>query len=160
MANFFEDEGRPANDEPWPTILARALMGPSSVPKRLLMGVKQPFDAHAIGLTQALPPNVVSAGNELNNWLADKTGLVGRLPPGGVEQAVAEQEKQYQHERTLAGQTGVDVPREIGATFSPATFAGVKGLYAIGRNAPVVLNAAQRAFALGGRTFFPPGGEQ
>ena len=50
----------------------------------------------------------MSAGNRLNNWLADKTGLVARLPEGGVDQQVREAEAAYQQRRAAAGESGID----------------------------------------------------
>ena len=41
----------------------------------------------------------MQAGNAANNWLADNTGLVGRLPEGGVNQQVREGEAAYQASR-------------------------------------------------------------
>ena len=46
---------------------------------RVLRGMRDPIDAGAQMLTNALPAGVVNAGNRLNNWLAHKTGLVARL---------------------------------------------------------------------------------
>lgn len=74
---------------------------------RVLQGMRDPFDGGAQLLTKALPTGVVTAGNNLNNWLADKTGLVGRLPEGGVDQQVQENEATYQARRKA------DAPREI-----------------------------------------------
>ena len=46
----------------------------------------RPYRGGAQLLTHMLPSGVVQAGNDLNNWLADKTGMVARLPAGGVDQ--------------------------------------------------------------------------
>jgi F0F1-type ATP synthase membrane subunit b/b' len=67
-----------------------------------------------------LPQGIVQAGNTANNWLADKTGLVGRLPSGGVDQQVREQEAQYQARR---GDTGLDAYRLLGNVANPANIA-------------------------------------
>lgn len=66
---------------------------------RLAKGLRDPIDGGAQLLTNALPEGLVKAGNRLNNWLADKTGLVGRLPDGGVDQQVREAEAAYQESR-------------------------------------------------------------
>ena len=61
----------------------------------LAAGVMDPIHAGAQMLTQALPTGVVQAGNRFNNWLADNTGLVGRIPEGGVDQMARDREAQY-----------------------------------------------------------------
>jgi hypothetical protein len=65
----------------------------SSKPKlttsdKFAQGLKDPLDASAQLLTHILPKGVVNAGNKFNNFLADKTGLVARLPEGGLDQAL------------------------------------------------------------------------
>jgi hypothetical protein len=78
---------------------------------RVMRGMRDPVDAGAQMLTNVLPAGVVSAGNKLNNWLADKTGLVGRLPDGGVNQQIKQQEQEYQDARKAVGQSGQDWAR-------------------------------------------------
>lgn len=86
-------------------------------------GMRDPIDAGAQLLTKALPDSVVDAGNRLNNWLADKTGLVGRLPEGGVDQSVRESEASYQAQRKASGKTGMDWGRMAGNILSPVNVA-------------------------------------
>lgn len=90
---------------------------------RFVKGLRDPIDAGAQLLTNALPEGVVTAGNRLNNWLADKTGLVGRLPEGGVDQHVREGEQAYQQARAAAGGEGFDAYRALGNLVSPANVA-------------------------------------
>jgi len=78
---------------------------------RVLRGMRDPIDAGAQMLTNALPAGVVNAGNRFNNWLADKTGLVARLPAGGVNQQIAQSESEYQQARKAVGQDGADWAR-------------------------------------------------
>ena len=78
---------------------------------RVLRGMRDPIDAGAQMLTNALPAGVVNAGNRFNNWLADKTGLVARLPEGGVNQQIKQQEQEYQDARNAVGQNGQDWAR-------------------------------------------------
>jgi len=95
------------------------------------MGLADPVHGGAQLLTKMLPESVVSAGNNLNNWLADKTGLVAKLPEGGVDQQVREREAAYQAERqaatpkTAGGQQapGVDWWRMAGNVASPVNLA-------------------------------------
>ncbi len=67
--------------------------------KSVLQGMRDPIDGGAQLLTNLLPAGLVQAGNRANNWLADKTGLVGRLPEGGVDQQVREQNAAYEASR-------------------------------------------------------------
>lgn len=84
-------------------------------------GLRDPIDGGAQLLTNLLPGGVVQAGNNLNNWLADKTGLVGRLPEGGVDQQVRQQEASYQAQR--GPDAGVDWARIGGNVLNPANLA-------------------------------------
>lgn len=93
---------------------------PMSRMDKFTQGLKDPINGGAQLLTNMLPQSVVSAGNAANNWLADKTGLVGRLPAGGVDQQVREQEAQYQARR---GDTGLDGYRLAGNVLNPANVA-------------------------------------
>lgn len=95
----------------------------ASIGSRILKGMKDPVDAGAQLLTNMLPKSVVEAGNQANNWLAEKTGLVGALPPGGVDQQVREVEQQYQQARAATGNTGVDWARLGGNIASPMNLA-------------------------------------
>ena len=91
--------------------------------EKIAKGMRDPFDGGAQLLTKLLPDSVVEAGNAANNWLADKTGLVAKLPAGGVDQQVREQESDYQAKRTAAGESGFDGYRTIGNVASPANLA-------------------------------------
>lgn len=84
-------------------------------------GLRDPIDGGAQLLTNLLPSGVVQAGNSLNNWLADKTGLVGRLPEGGVDQQVRQQEAAYQAQR--GPDAGIDWARIGGNVLNPANLA-------------------------------------
>lgn len=85
--------------------------------ERFMQGVKDPFDAGAQLLTHALPSGVVNAGNKLNNYIADKTGLLAQIPSGGVDQMLNEQAKNYQ------APEGMDWARLGGNIVSPANYA-------------------------------------
>lgn len=84
-------------------------------------GMRDPIDGAAQLLTNALPAGLVDAGNNLNNWLADKTGMVGRLPGGGVDAQVKQQEAAYQYAR--GSDDGFDGYRVLGNVLSPANLA-------------------------------------
>lgn len=86
-------------------------------------GITDPISGGAQLLTNMLPKSVVNAGNAANNWLADKTGLVARLPEGGVDQQVREQEAAYEARRAAQGESGFDGYRMGGNILSPANLA-------------------------------------
>ena len=90
-----------------------------SVPERFGMGLVDPIQGGAQLLTKVLPEPVVNAGNRLNNWLADTTGLVARLPEGGVDQQTREREAQYQASKP----EGFDWARLAGNIASPVNVA-------------------------------------
>ena len=100
-----------------------ASKGPLTRTEKITTGMADPIHGGAQLLTKILPEGVVRAGNEFNNWLADKTGLVPRLPEGGVDQQVRERESEYQYRRAAAGESGIDGYRMIGNVVSPANVA-------------------------------------
>ena len=87
---------------------------PVSRTEKVAMGVADPIHGGAQLLTKLLPDSVVQAGNRANNWLADKTGLVARLPEGGVDEQVRKREADYQAKRAAAGESGFDGWRMLG----------------------------------------------
>lgn len=93
---------------------------PLSRMERFTQGVKDPINGGAQLMTNLLPKGVVDTGNQLNNWLADKTGLVGKLPAGGVDQQVRDQEAAY---KARLGDNGFDGYRVLGNVLSPANAA-------------------------------------
>lgn len=86
-------------------------------------GITDPIAGGAQLLTNMLPKSVVDAGNAANNWLADKTGLVARLPEGGVDQQVRDQEAAYEARRKAQGESGFDGYRMLGNVASPVNLA-------------------------------------
>jgi hypothetical protein len=98
-------------------------LAPLSAAEKFGQGMRDPIDGGAQLLTNMLPDGVVRAGNTFNNWLADKTGLVGRLPEGGVDQQVRQQEAEYQARRAAGGESGLDAWRMGGNVLSPANLA-------------------------------------
>lgn len=101
---------------------------PMSRTEKFWKGARDPIDGGAQLLTKLLPPGVVAAGNKANNWLADKTGMVGRLPEGRVDQQVRESELKYEERRKAGGEGGFDGWRMAGNVLSPVNAAlGVGG---------------------------------
>ena len=101
------------------------------------MGLMDPIHAGAQMLTNALPTGVVQAGNRFNNWLADNTGLVARIPEGGVDQMVRDREAQYQADRAAAGRTGLDAGRLAGGVAATLPAAMIPGAATIGGSAAI-----------------------
>ena len=92
--------------------------------ERFARGMMDPIDGGAQLLTHILPESVVSAGNRLNNWLSDTTGLVAKIPEGGVDQMLSEKESEYQQRRAASGDAGsIDWARMGGNVLSPANIA-------------------------------------
>jgi hypothetical protein len=111
-------------------MLAPKTAQPSAL-DRVMTGLADPVHGGAQMLTHALPDGVVDAGNKLNNWLADKTGLVAKIPEknlsglitgqkGGVDQMVADREKAYQAAR--GPDAGLDLMRIVGNVLSPVNW--------------------------------------
>lgn len=122
---------------------------PMSKMDKVLMGAKDPISGGAQLLTSILPENVVKAGDSFNNWLADKTGLVAKIPSGGVDALVRRQEAEYQAKRADAGESGFDGYRTIGNVVSPANLAVASKLpAAVGAGKAVIGAAGGAASAL------------
>jgi hypothetical protein len=117
---------------------AKAAEGAGGKAQGFAMGLADPIHGGAQLLTRALPEGFVKAGNRLNNWLAENTGLVAKLPEGGVDQAVREREQAYQTARTAAGREGMDWARLGGNILSPVNIG-------IGAAAPAVASLGGRA---------------
>lgn len=100
---------------------------PMSRIERFGTGLADPIHGGAQLLTHVLPNSVVDAGNSLNNWLADKTGLVPKLQ-GGVDKLVSDRETEYQARRAASGDSGFDGYRVLGNVASPANIAVASGL--------------------------------
>lgn len=96
--------------------------GPGALEK-IGRGMMDPINGGAQLLTNILPKAVVDAGNKANNWLADKTGLVWRVPEGGVDQMVRDSEREYESRRAAAGESGFDGYRTMGNIISPVNLA-------------------------------------
>lgn len=91
-------------------------------------GIADPIHGGAQLLTKMLPRGVVDAGNNLNNWLSDKTGMVAAVPSGGVDEMVRQRESQYAASRADAGKSGVDWWRLFGNVASPANLGMARAL--------------------------------
>jgi hypothetical protein len=133
---YAQTEAGPWND------YAQSNTKPATRTSKILKGVQDPIDTGAQLLTHILPEGVVDAGNDLNNFIADKTGLVARLPTkeealvtggkSGVDGLINQQENQYQDSRMQAGETGIDGYRLLGNVVSPANLALASKLPAAG----------------------------
>lgn len=113
-----------------------------TVAEKLGMGITDPIHGGAQLLTKMLPDSVVQAGNRANNWIADKTGLVARLPEGGVDQQVRQREADYQAKRAAAGESGFDGWRTGGNFVSGFAVPTAGATTALGRVAAGAVNGA------------------
>lgn len=109
---------------------------------RVFQGMKDPIDAGAQLLTKILPGGVVSAGNRLNNWLADKTGLVGRLPEGGVDEQVKQTNDKFKTD-------GIDWYRLGGNIASPANIAAAARVPGLASRIPLLSGVIGKGVATG-----------
>lgn len=102
--------------------------------EKFIKGLRDPIDGAAQLLTHMLPEGVVQAGDRMNNWLADNTGLVGHLPEqnlsslvtgqkSGVDRLIEQNEKAYQAARQAQGESGIDGYRILGNFLNPANLA-------------------------------------
>lgn len=66
---------------------------------KLLKGAVDPIEGGAQLLTNVLPESWVKAGNQFNNKLADMGLPVARIPDGGVNELVQQNEAEYQARR-------------------------------------------------------------
>jgi len=99
---------------------AAAPAAPLSRMDKFTRGMRDPIDGGAQLLSNMLPSGLVSGVNKANNWLADKTGLVARLPEGGVDQMVRQDQAKYEAQRQAQGESGFDGYRMMGNIASPA----------------------------------------
>lgn len=88
--------------------------------EKVVFGALDPVHGLAQLLTNALPSGPVGEVNKFNNWLADNTGMVARIPDGGVNQMVREREREYEDRRAAGGESGLDGWRVVGNVISPA----------------------------------------
>lgn len=134
---------------------------------KVLKGMKDPIDGGAQLLTHILPQGMVDAGNRFNNWLADKTGLVAKLPErnlssvitgqkSGVDGLIQQQEAEYQAQRAAAGESGIDGYRMFGNVASPANIALAAKLPMAAAKAPMVVKAVLGAAGGGASALLNP----
>lgn len=127
---------------------------PMSRGEKFARGLRDPLDGATQLAYNLLPQGVQQAGNRLNNWLADNTGLVARVGQGGADQMVREGNAAYEAKRAAAGESGIDGYRVAGNILNPAnlaiaarlpqaaTLAGRIGLGALGGGASSLLQPA------------------
>ena len=127
---------------------------PMSRGEKFARGMRDPLDGAAQLAYNLLPQGVQQAGNRLNNWLADNTGLVARVGQGGADQMVREGNAAYEAKRAAAGESGIDGYRLAGNVLNPAnlaiasripqaaTLAGRMGMGALGSGVSSLLQPA------------------
>lgn len=109
----------------------------TGITDRVLQGMRDPIDAGAQLLEHGLNKidiggvNVGDTINQANNWLADKTGLVAKLPDGGVDQQIRDRASDYH------APEGMDFARMGGNLLSPTNIA-------IASKLPIAATAASK----------------
>ena len=88
-------------------------------PSGFVKGLRDPIDAMAQMAANAVPESLAQNVNALNNWLADKGLPLERIPEGGLNQQLAEQEAAYQAQRG----GGFDYGRLAGNILNPVNLA-------------------------------------
>lgn len=144
----FAPQAQESGSKPWEQFQTTAAE-PLSRTDKFLKGVRDPIDGGAQLLTKMLPAGLVEAGNKANNWLADKTGLVARLPEGGIDQQVRQGEQEYEARRAAQGESGFDGYRSLGALIPSMALGAATGGAAAGAGltARIGVGAAQGAAA-------------
>ena len=99
----------------------------------VVMGIRDPLDAGAQMLYRAVDGTAFGRNiNALNNWIADKTGLVGRVESKeDLDNMINAVNQEYEAGRKVAGRDGIDFARFGGNIVSSipmmATGAGTAG---------------------------------
>lgn len=84
----------------------------------MLRGVYDPFTGLAQGAYNLMPKSVQQAGNKLNDFLAEKTGLLPKIGPD-FNQAITQNEADYRQRQG----GGIDAQRIAGNVISPVNAA-------------------------------------
>tara|TARA_R110000765_G_C18909434_1_gene604855 strand:- start:140 stop:1642 length:1503 start_codon:yes stop_codon:yes gene_type:complete len=79
-------------------------------------------------LSHAMPEGVTNQMNKWNNQLADSTGLVGRIPEGGIDEKIRQDEATFQQARADAGRSGIDAGRIVGNVGATLPLVSAKAL--------------------------------
>jgi len=108
-----------------PGVPSNTPVSPVSRTERILRGMKDPLDAAAQLFEHAMPDSFNRANHAVNNWIADKTGMLAKVPANGVDGLIGQQEAAYQTQRASAGESGFDGYRFAGNVASPVNLAAM-----------------------------------
>ena len=113
MAFVLEEEprGRYVLEDDKPAPLSRT--------DKYLKGVNDPIDALTQLVSNNLPKNLVKTLDNFGNKYIAPTGLIRRMPEGGIDQQIRDDEKQYQAQRQVQGENGLDGYRLTGNILNP-----------------------------------------
>lgn len=87
-------------------------------------GIMDPIEGGGQLISNILPKPVTDVIDKTNNYIADKTGLLRKLPEGGKNQQMAEREAAIQKER--GGTQNTDWARMAGQALSPVNYIGAE----------------------------------
>lgn len=96
---------------------------PAFLPESFAQGIMTPLHGGAQMLEKVLPDSVGKGISKFNNYLVDKGVPLARIPSGGVNQQVADAEKEYQTYRAQKGQSGPDYARTAASIANPFNLA-------------------------------------
>lgn len=108
------EHGGAVEDQPKAQTTKKKPVGVSAI-EGALRGVYDPFTGLAQMAYNAMPESVQTAGNRLNDYLAQKTGMFPTIGQGGFNQAIAQDEASYKQRKG----DGLDLPRIAGNVVSP-----------------------------------------
>ena len=104
----------------------------------ILRGIYDPFTGLAQGAYNLLPKKVQETGDKLNDFIAEKTGMLPKIGPKGFNQAIADNEANYA--KRQGG--GIDAQRIAGNVLSPINAAlALKAPQAVGLTQRIVQGA-------------------
>lgn len=105
-------------------------------------GFFDPLEGGAQLVSHLVPKRVERAVNEFNNWLSEKTGLVGKLPEGGMDEHARLREEALQKEGADKG-----INRMMGDILNPINYVGPAMISGAGKVAGLARAAAGGATA-------------
>ena len=117
---------------------------------QMARGFMDPIEGGAQLLENITPAPIERGVNAVNNAIADKTGLLAKVPPGGMNERLKQREQQIQQER--GANTGMDWPRLAGNLLNPINYigGGIGPEFRAGMGAAEKLTVAMEKGEIGG----------
>lgn len=115
----------------------------SSVLGQMATGFMDPLEGGGQLISHALPKDATRTLDAVNNWIAEKTGLLRTLPEGGKDQQIKEREQEI--DKLRGHSKDIDWSRAAGSMLNPVNYMGgylVRAPGAIATAANAVLGGA------------------